>query len=96
MFGGYAELFSALINGEENHPQLMGLSVDETLQVMSEDELQEVLRNFLIKHYDNKLRSIVADGSMPFAKKSFMIRKIKTDIIPRLKKGELVSFDTEI
>jgi len=58
--------------------------------------LQNVLRNFLIKHYDMKLKHIVADASMPFAKKSFMIRKIKTDIIPRLKRGELVSFDTNI
>jgi len=96
MFGGYAELFSALINGEKEHPQLMGLSVDETLQVMNEDELQNVLRNFLIKHYDTKLRNIVADTNIPFAKKSFIIRKIKTDIIPRLKRGELVSFDINI
>jgi len=96
MFGGYAELFSALIKGEKEHPHLMGLAVDDTFQVMSEEELQNVLRNFLIKHYDTKLKSIVADASMPFAKKSFMIRKIKTDIIPRLKRGELVSFDTNI
>ena len=96
MFGGYAELFSALIKGETEHPHLMGLAVDDTFQVMSEEELQNVLRNFLIKHYDAKLRIIVADTSMPFAKKSFMIRKIKTDIIPRLKRGELVSFDTNI
>ena len=74
----------------------MGLSVDETFHVMNEDELQDVLRNFLIKYYDTKLRSIVADTNMPFSKKSFMIRKIKTDIIPRLKRGEMVSFDTNI
>ena len=96
MFGGYAALFSALINGEKEHPHLMGLAVDESLQVMNEEELQEVLRNFLIKHYDVKLRTIAADSSMAFAKKSFMIRKIKTDIIPRLKRGELVSFDINI
>jgi len=96
MFGGYAELFSALINGEKEHPHLMGLAVDDTFQIMSEEELQSVLRNFLIKHYDTKLRQIVADTNMPFDKKSFMIRKIKTDIIPRLKRGELVSFDTNI
>ncbi len=96
MFGGYAELFSALIKGEKEHPHLMGLAVDDTFQVMSEEELQNVLRNFLIKHYDIKLKHIVADASMPFDKKSFMIRKIKTDIIPRLKRGELVSFDTNI
>ena len=96
MFGGYAQLFTALINDEKDHPHLMGLAVDETFQVMSEEELQTVLRSFLIKHYDAKLKQIVADASMPFAKKSFMIRKIKTDIIPRLKRGELVSFDTNI
>ncbi len=93
MFGGYAALFSALINGESEHPHLMGLAVDESLQVMSEKELQDVLRSFLIKHYDLKLRSIVGDTSIPFAKKSFLIRKIKTDIIPRLKRGELVAYD---
>ncbi|WP_415407096.1 DNA primase [Sulfurovum sp. CS9] len=94
MFGGYAALFSALINGERENPHLMGLAVDESLQVMSEKELQDVLRNFLIKHYDIKLKNIVADTSIPFAKKSFLIRKIKTDIIPRLKRGELVAYDT--
>jgi len=96
MFGGYAALFSALINGEREHPQLMGLSVDENLQVMDEEELQNVLRNFLIRHYDMKLKNVVADNSIPFAKKSFVIRKIKTDIIPKLKRGELVTFDTNL
>ena len=96
MFGSYAELFSALINGEKEHPHLVGLSIDDTFKVMNEDELQDVLRNFLIKHYDAKLRNIAADTNMDFSKKSFMIRKIKTDIIPRLKRGELVSFDTNI
>jgi len=93
MFGGYAAMFSALINGEKEHPHLMGLAVDETFQVMDEEELQGVLRNFLIKHYDMKLKNIVADQTISFEKKSFLIRKIKTDIIPRLKRGELVTFE---
>jgi DNA primase len=93
MFGGYAAMFSALINGEKEHPHLMGLAVDETFQIMDEAELQGVLRNFLIKHYDMKLKSIVADQTIPFEKMSFLIRKIKTDIIPRLKRGELVAFE---
>ena len=94
MFGGYAAMFSALINGEKEHPHLMGLAVDETFQVMDEAELQGVLRNFLIKHYDMELKHIVADRTIPFEKKSFLIRKIKTDIIPRLKRGELVAFES--
>ncbi|AKF24028.1 DNA primase [Sulfurovum lithotrophicum] len=93
MFGGYAAMFSALISGEKEHPHLMGLAVDDTFQIMDEAELQGVLRNFLIKHYDMKLKNIVADQTIPFEKKSFLIRKIKTDIIPRLKRGELVAFE---
>jgi len=96
MFGQYETLFSALIKGDKEHPQLVGLSVDDTFQVMDEEELKNVLRNFLIKHYDIKLRNVVADSSIPFAKKSFLIRKIKTDIIPKLKRGELVTFDEKL
>ncbi|EIF50682.1 DNA primase [Sulfurovum sp. AR] len=96
MFGTYAELFTALINGESEHPGLVGLSVDDSLEVMNEEELNSVLRNFLIKHYDLKLKSIASSQQIPFEKKSFLIRKIRTDIIPRLKKGELVAFEAGI
>ena len=93
MLGGYAELFTALINGETEHPGLVGISVNDSLEVMNEEELNNVLRNFLIKHYDLKLKSIASSQQIPFEKKSFLIRKIRTDIIPRLKKGELVAFE---
>lgn len=96
MFGQYEGLFSALLNGESEHQGLVGLSVDESFQVMNEEELKQVLRNFLIKHYDTKLKNVVSDTSIPFAKKSFVIRKIKTDIIPKLKRGELVTVDTNL
>jgi len=42
------------------------------------------------------LKQITADRSMPFSQKVFLIRKIKTDIIPRLKHGELVPYDDSI
>jgi len=90
MFGGYASLFSALINEQKDHPHLMGLAVDENLKVMSEEELQAALRNFLIRYYEEKLKGIAHDAQMPSSKKIYWIRKIKTDIIPRLKRGELV------
>lgn len=96
MFGKYTELFKALIRDEKEHPGLMGLSVDESLQVISEPELKSMLCNVLIKHYDTRLKRIVADTAIPFAKKSFLIRKIKTDIIPRLKRGELVAYESDI
>jgi len=95
MFGEYEALFSLLVSGETNHPQLMRLNMDDSLQVMDEEQLKNVLTTVLIKHYDTKLKQIVANTTMPFNKKSFMIRKIKTDIMPRLKKGELVSTSLE-
>ena len=96
MFGNYAPLFTALLNNETQHPHLMGLAVDESLKVLSEEELQDALRNFLIRHYDTRLKQITADKSMPFTQKAFLIRKIKTDIIPRLKRGELVPYDDSL
>ncbi len=96
MFGEYADLFSALLEGQKEHPKLSGLLVDETYRVMSKEEMKHLLQNFLIKQYDRKLKSIVSDTEIPFAKKSFFIRKIKTDIIPRLKRGELVTYDINL
>ena len=96
MFGQYAGLFSALINGENENPGLVGLSLDEGFEVMNEEELNNSLRNFLIKHYDMKLKSVASSKQIPFEKKSYLIRKMRTDIIPRLKKGELVAFDPSL
>ncbi|UFH59089.1 DNA primase [Sulfurovum mangrovi] len=96
MFGYYAPLFSAILNGAKEDPRLMRILIDESIQVMSEEELEQFLRTFLIRHYDRELKRIVADQHIPFAKKSFLIRKIKTDIIPRLKRGELVAYDKDL
>lgn len=91
MFGNYAGLLDAVIKKEENST-LTGLSLDETIKVMSEEELKKSLASFLFRHYTLQLKSIITDTSMPLAKKSFLIRKIKIDIMPRLKRGELVSY----
>lgn len=94
MFGTYAGLFTAIINGETTHPALVGLSVDENLKVMNEEELNHALIQLLTIHYMEKLKSIPRDTSMAPEKKSFFVKKIKMDILPRLKKGELVAFDS--
>jgi DNA primase len=93
MLGSYSELFAALINGENNHPGLVGLSVDDSFEVMSEEELNNTLIQLLTIHYMEKLKTIPRDISIAPEKKSFFVKKIKMDILPRLKKGELVAFD---
>jgi len=94
MLGGYAELFTALINGENGHPGLVGLSIDESVKVMDEQELNSALINILTIYYRNKLQSIPRDTTIASEKKPFLLKKIKLDILPRLKKGELVAYDS--
>ncbi len=91
MFGNYAGLLDSVIKNEEN-PNLTGLMLDENIKIMSEEELKSALASFLFRYYATQLKSIPTDASLPLAKKSFLIRKIKMDIMPRLKRGELVSY----
>ncbi|PTB83516.1 DNA primase [Sulfurovum lithotrophicum] len=96
MFGEYAGLFSALINGEYENPGLVGLSVDENFEVMTEEELNKALLQILTLHYMARLRTLPSDTTMSADKKMFLLRKIKMDILPRLKKGELVAYDPSL
>jgi DNA primase len=91
MFGEYDALLTSVIQNQENSA-LTALLLDESIKVMSEAELIQALASFLFRHYNNKLKSITLDSSMPLLKKSFLIRKIKIDILPRLKRGELVTY----
>ncbi len=92
MFGNYRELFDLIVSGAAEDPRLVGITLDESLQAMSQEELMDMLKSFLIRHYDQQLKLIAADNSIEFRKKSYLIRKIKTDIIPRLKRGESVAY----
>lgn len=94
MLGEYTELFTALIHGENEHPGLVGLSINESINAMDEKELNSALINILTIHYRNKLQSIPRDTAIAAEKKTFLLKKIKLDILPRLKKGELVAYDS--
>jgi len=94
MFGEYQPLFEALVREEQDHPQLVGLSIDDNIQILSEEELKKSLLWMLSLYYREQYREIARNGSLSYQKKSFLMRKIKTDIIPRLKKGELVAYES--
>ena len=91
MFEQYDALLTSVIQNQENSA-LTALLLDESIKIMSEEELIRGLASFLFRHYNYKLKSITLDASMPLIKKSFLIRKIKIDILPRLKRGELVTY----
>ena len=94
MFGEYRALFEALMRDEKDHPQLVGLSIDDSIQTMDGEELKKSLLWMLTLYYRQQYQAIAKDSSISFQKKSFLMRKIKTDIIPRLKKGELVAYES--
>ena len=91
MFGNYSSLLEAVIKGKDNS-QLSGLMLDETIKSMNEEELSRSLASFLFRYYSVELKKITTDSSIPLKKKSFLIRKIKMDILPRLQRGELVTY----
>ncbi len=91
MFGKYGSLLESAIKGEESS-QLSGLMLDETIKSMDEEELSLALASFLFRYYSVELKKITTNSSIPLKKKSFLIRKIKMDVLPRLQRGELVTY----
>ncbi len=96
LFSGYRPLFEALLRGEKDHPQLVGLSLDENIKAMDEKELERSLVQMLKAYFEEKLRSLPRQTELSSTEKVYWIRKIKTDILPKLKKGELVVFEGDI
>ena len=93
IFGEYAEHFRLLIEGKTDHPLLMGLSVNEEIHTLDEEALLTSLRTLLIGYYRQKLKTIPSDSRLSSDTKVFLIRKLRTDILPRLQRGELVSYE---
>jgi len=95
MFGNYALLLDSVIKNEQNNSTLIGLMLDENIKTMQDEELKQALISLLFGYYSGQLKSISSNVSMPLKKKSFLIRKIKMDIMPRLREGELVVYKIE-
>ena len=90
---GYEDAFRALAGGNFEHPILRGIEVDENIPLLSDEEFKAQVLKELEIFYKQKLKSLMADRNLDYKRKSFLIRKIKTDILPRIKKGEMVSFE---
>jgi len=87
----YGEVFSKICNNEWEDSMLIRLSLDEKFKILTKDELIKNLNSLMMSKYITKLKEITGDSSIAMNKKVFLIKKIKMDILPRLKKGELVS-----
>ncbi|CAA6810617.1 MAG: DNA primase (EC [uncultured Sulfurovum sp.] len=91
MFGKYDALFASVIQNEEN-ATLRSVLLDDTIKVLTKEQLLRELCSFLYVFYEQKVKRIPLDNSLPLLKKSFLLRKLRGDIMPRLKRGELVTY----
>ena len=85
--------FSLAIASKFDSPELMAISVDESIVTLKDEEaLNAELVTFLSKHYERELRKVNLSQNIGFEEKAFYIRKFRGKIA-KLKRGELVGFD---
>ncbi len=89
----YESAFRDLANNNLDNPILRGIEIDDSVPVLSEDEFKKQLIQELIIYYNSLLKKLKLIN-LDYNKKSYLIRKIKTDILPRLKRGELVAYES--
>ena len=96
MAGAHREALDALASGNREHPGLMRIAMDEQIRPLSDEDFRRALCTQMEIFYRRKLRELTRNPQLPFAQKSYLIRKIKTDILPRLRKGEPVPYASDI
>ncbi len=94
MVGVYQDTLGALMRGEHEHPHIMRLSIDEKIPTLNEEELRRALLKQLEMYYLKKFKSVMQNREIAFDKKVYMRNKIQKDIIPRIKRGELVPYES--
>ena len=90
----YEDAFRALASGNLEHPILRGLEVDDSVPILNQDEFNAQVLKELEIFYKQKLKQLMSNRDLDYKKKSYLIRKIKTDILPRIKKGEWVVYES--
>ncbi|KIM11720.1 MAG: DNA primase [Sulfurovum sp. FS08-3] len=96
LFKVHFSLLEHLMHQEFDHPQLIRLSIDEGVQILSGDELRASIIRLQFKACEDELSRITQSSSMDYQTKNFHIQKLKRDIMPRLKQGELVTYESHI
>lgn len=94
MLGEHTATLNAIIQGVAEHPEVMRLSIDERIPTLSESQLRVALLKQLEIYYLKKFKTAMQDRSISFDKKVYIRNKIQKDIIPRLKRGELVPYES--
>lgn len=94
MFGEYKTYYDVICQSDKEHELARTLFLREDIMVIDKAEMQKSIRYFLINFYEDRLKSITNDKNISTGAKMLQIRKLKADILPRLKKGELIEHES--
>jgi len=85
--------FELLIGNEVEHPLLRGIDIRDDLPIYDEKQLEKQIIYLLRRYYEGELNKLRFRKDLSLEQKSYFIRKIR-DIIKRLQKGEMVSYES--
>ncbi|MEJ2497331.1 MAG: DNA primase, partial [Sulfurovaceae bacterium] len=63
------------------------------IQLLTIDTLKKELRQNMIVFYEGTLKRVYKNDNIPYEKKKIIVRKIKSDILPKLRRGEFVAYE---
>ncbi|MEA3228262.1 MAG: DNA primase [Campylobacterota bacterium] len=87
----HSQEFLLALQGHNDAPQLMAITVDETIRPLTDEEdLKAELIILLTRYFERELRTINMRSNISFEEKAFYIRKFRGNIA-LLKKGHLIS-----
>lgn len=87
----HAQEFSLAISGQNEHPLLIKIMLNENIKAFREEDLKNEMLTFLGNFYNKELKKVNMRKDISFEKKAFYIRSYR-EKVNKLKRGELVPF----
>ncbi len=95
MVGSYKEVLEALLRGDTEHPSVLHISLNDKIPVLGDEELRTALSRQLEIYYQKRFKDAMKDPNIPFERKVFIRNKVQKDIIPKLKQGHLIPYESD-
>ena len=92
MFTTHYKEMQELCSENYDSSLLIKIDIDDSIVALDADELNAALLQVLKKYYENRLKQLPTQN-IDYTTKAKLLRQIKTKILPRLRRGELVSYD---
>jgi DNA primase len=93
IFQTHRQELDLVIGNEIEHPSLIGIDIRDDIMIYEDEDFTQQIIFLLRRYYNNELKKINAMTHLNISEKGFIIRKIR-EVLNRLKKGELVPYES--